>query len=137
MGSQMQLVVNLLHSRMKHHLDRYDGVLVLLEAAFGQYESRQISINGYLDTVCAIDQRVRQQRPLWLQLCDWSLALRWLNSAERRAFNETCDALDWCRNWAIRQRGVDVATCLESATAHADANANGDYDFVPSLGLAA
>lgn len=68
----------------------------------------------------AIDQRVRRERPIWLHLCDWSLALRWLNSGEWRAFSETCDALDWCRNWAIRQHVVDVTSCLERADTSAD-----------------
>lgn len=131
----MRIVMDMLHKHMKHHCDRYDGVLVQLEAAFGQYEARQISINGYLDAVGAIDQRIRQERPLWLRLCDWSIALRWLNRAERRAFQETCDGLDWCRNWAIRQRGVDVAACLESAEAQTAANE--DFGFAPVLGVAA
>lgn len=131
----MQLVVNLLHKRMKQNCDRYADVLVMLEDVFGQYEARQISINGYLDAVGAIDQRVRLERRMWLRLCDWSLALRWLNGAERRAFQETCDALDWCRNWAIRQRGVDVASCLERAAATSATNE--DYGFAPVLGVAA
>ncbi len=131
----MKIVADMLQRRMKHHLDRYDGVLALLEDAFGEYEAGQTSINGYLDAVSAIEQRVRLERPLWLRLCDWSLALRWLNAGERRAFRETCDALEWCRNWAIRQRGVDVTTCLERADAGSVAAA--DYGFSPPLGVAA
>lgn len=127
----MKFFVDIIQHQLKDHLARYEGVLALLEDAFGDYESRRVSINGYLETVCAIDQRVRQQRPMWLRLCDWSLALRWLNSAERRAFRETCDALDWCRNWAIRQRGVDVTACLQHAVASAD------FGFGASLGVEA
>lgn len=127
----MKLVMDLLHRRMKHHVDRHEGVLAQLEQAFGEYEAGQVSINGYLDTICAIDQRVRRERPVWLRLCDWSLALRWINGAERRAFRETCDALAWCRNWAIRQRGVDVAACLENAQASVE------FGFAPVLGAAA
>lgn len=127
----MKIVGDMLQHRMKHHLDRYEGVLALLEEAFGEYEAGRSSINGYLDAVCAIDQRARRERPRWLRLCDWSLALRWLNDAERRAFRETCDALDWCRNWAIRQRGVDMTSCLERA------DANASHEFGQSLGLAA
>lgn len=127
----MRIVGDMLQYRMKHHLDRYEGVLAMLEDAFGDYETGKVSINGYLDAVIAIDQRVRRERPLWLHLCDWSLALRWLNSGERRAFRETCDALDWCRNWAIRQRGVDVTSCLERAGTSAD------HGLDQTLGLAA
>jgi hypothetical protein len=127
----MQFVMNMLQRRMRHRVDRYGSVLAALEEAFSSYEARQISINGYLDAVCAIDQRFRSERPTWLHLCDWSLALRWINGTERRAFRETCDALDWCRNWAIRQRGVDVASCLESA------RANVELGFAPALGAAA
>lgn len=127
----MQFVMNVLQRWMKHHVDRYEGVLALLEESFGRYETGQISINAYLDAVGTLDQRVRAGRPLWLQLCDWSLAMRWINAAERRAFRETCDALDWCRNWAVRQRGVDVVTCIESA------RANVESGFVPGFGVAA
>lgn len=127
----MKIVEDMLQRLLKHHLDRYEGVLALLEEAFGEYEAGRASINGYLDAVCAIDRRVRRERPLWLRVCDWSLALRWLNAAERRAFGETCDGLDWCRNWAIRQRGVDVSSCLERAEAGADSG------FNQPLGLAA
>lgn len=116
----MQFLVKMLHRRMKHHVDRHESMLLMLEDGFSSYEAGQISINGYLDLVCSTYQRVRKERALWLRLCDWSLALRWFNHAERRAFHETCDALDWCRNWAIRQRGVDVTTCLQSAAASAD-----------------
>lgn len=133
----MKFVEDMLQNSLKHHLDRYEGVLALLEDAFADYEAGRISINGYLDAVGAIDQRVRGERPLWLRLCDWSLALRWFNKAERRAFGEACDALDWCRNWAIRQRGVDVTACLESAGASAIANANDDVAYGQPLGVAA
>lgn len=127
----MQFAIDLLQRRMKRHLERYDGVLVQLEEAFSNYEAKQTSINGYLETVQLIDQHFRRERAGWLRFCDWSLALRWINSAERRAFRETCDALDWCRNWAIRQRGVDVVTCLENV------RETGEFDFVPALGVAA
>lgn len=59
----MRIVGDMLQYRMKHHLDRYEGVLAMLEDAFGDYETGKVSINGYLDAVIAIDQRVRRVRP--------------------------------------------------------------------------
>lgn len=127
----MKVAKQTLERRMNHHADRYAQVLAMLEDAFGSYEAGHISINGYLEAVCAIDRNFRRERAMWLQLCDWSLALRWINQAERRAFVETCAALDWCRNWAIRQRRVDMTACLQSV------DASLEQDFVPELGLAA
>ncbi len=127
----MQFAMEMLQRRIRQHADRYERVLAALEEAFGKYEAGQISINAYLEAVCAIEQSFRNERALWLKLCDWSLALRWVNRSERRAFVETCDALDWCRNWAIRQRGVDVASCLQSVSAGVD------LGFGQSLGMAA
>lgn len=127
----MKFVMDLIQRGMKRRVERYENVLIALEEAFSSYEARQVSISGYLDAVCAIDQRFRSERPAWLHLCDWSLALRWINTAERRAFREACDALDWCRNWAVRQRGADVTSCLESA------RANADVGFGPALGAVA
>lgn len=127
----MQLVMYSLHRQMERQQDQYANVLVALEDAFSRYEAGKLSINGYLDIICAIDRTVRRERPLWLRLCDRSMALRWINNAERRSFRETCDALEWCRNWAIRQRGMDITTCLENA------QASMDFGFVPALGVAA
>jgi hypothetical protein len=127
----MQFAIEALHRRMRHHAGRYPCVLATLEDAFGDYKAGHMSITAYLEAVCAIDEGFRQRRALWLQLCDWSLVLRWINRAERRAFHETCDALDWCRNWAIRQRGVDITACLQRAGASAE------FESGFSLGLAA
>ena len=113
----MQFAMEMLQRRGRLPADRCEGVLAMLEEAFGHYEAGRMSINAYLETVCAIDHSFRRERALWLRLCDCSLALRWINRAERRAFVATCEALDWCRNWAIRQRGVDVSSCLVSVGA--------------------
>ncbi len=131
MGMKMQVAKEILQRLIKHHADRYERALAMLEEAFGHYEAGHISINAYLEAVCTIDQDFRRERALWLSLCDWSLALRWINRTERRAFVETCDALDWCRNWAIRQRGVDVSSCLVSLGAGVEPG------FGPALGMAA
>lgn len=116
----MQFVLQMLQRQIRHHADRYEGVLIKLDEALGSYEAGRSSINAYLATVCAIDQGFRRERALWLRLCDWSLVLRWINRSERRSFREACDALDWCRNWAVRQRGVDVTSCLRRVAAAED-----------------
>lgn len=108
-------------------LDHYAGVYAELEAAFVRYEAGLISISGYIDTVTDLALTVRNDRALSLRLCDWSLVLRPVNRAERAAWHETLAALAWCRDWAIQQRGAEVAACLASA----------DYRFAQARSLAA
>jgi len=100
---------------INRQVENYSRTLVALEDAFNKYEAGWISITAYLETVCEVAQTFRRQRPLWLWLFDWSLVLRGVNSAERRAFDETLAALNWCREWAIQQRGADVVACLATA----------------------
>ena len=107
----MEFVWTRLQRDIAQQIEKYDAVLVALEDAFNKYEAGRISINGYFETLCAIDEAVRRGRPFWLRLCDSSGALRGFNRTERRAFIGAIDALDWCRNWALRQRGVDMSTC--------------------------
>lgn len=97
----------------RRQIDCYHGVFAQLEDAFNAYEAGQISISGYARTVGELAQTVGEQRALWLRLCDWSVVLRWVNRAEREAFRETVAALDWCRDWVMRQRGAHMRACIK------------------------
>lgn len=94
----------------------YYNVIKEIETAFDKYEGGRISINAYLETVVAIEQTFRRQRPIWLWMLDGSGVLRGLNRSEREAFLETSAALAWCRDWALRQREIEMTSCLASAS---------------------
>ena len=100
------------------YVQDYENVLIQLEQSFAQYEAGRTSIVAYLEAVNELAHHVRRRRALRLWLCDWIAPLHWLNRAERRAFRDMLEALEWCRAWALRQRGDDVASCLEVAGAN-------------------
>ena len=99
----------------QRQLDHYHGVFERLEDAFNAYEAGQTSISAYAEVVGELAQAVSEQRAVWLWLCDWSVVLGWINRAERTAYRDTVAALDWCREWALQQRGAHVTACLEQA----------------------